>query len=254
MKGEKPINLINRSLSGSTDSSFASSELHYAFFQQAPDGMWLSDSQGRFQAVNPRLCELSSYTPEELLRFSIGDLISEEARAPQSPRLGDLRPSETLLKECLLRRKDGHLLPVEINACRLADGALLGIVRDIHQRPAWEQALRESEARYQATLMSIGDGVIATDTAGRVELMNPVAEALTGWTQAEALGRPLKEVFRIVNKYTHAEVENPVQRVLREGVVVGLANHTLLIARDGRECPSLIAVRQSARRMAASAA
>jgi PAS domain S-box-containing protein len=88
-----------------------------------------------------------------------------------------------------------------------------------------------------ATLRSIGDAVIATDAAGCVELMNPVAEALTGWSAGEALGIPLHEVFRIVEEETRAEVESPVARVLREGTVQGLGNHTLLLARDGTERP-----------------
>lgn len=85
--------------------------------------------------------------------------------------------------------------------------------------------------------MSVGDGVIATDAAGRVDLLNPVAETLTGWPQEEARGKPLEEVFRIVNEETRQEVETPVKKVIREGVVVGLANHTVLIARDGSERP-----------------
>jgi PAS domain S-box-containing protein len=88
-----------------------------------------------------------------------------------------------------------------------------------------------------ATLLSIGDGLIATDARGRITLMNPVAEALTGWPAAEASGRPLLEVFRIVGEDHREPRENPVERVLRDGVVVGLANHTLLIARDGTERP-----------------
>lgn len=100
-----------------------------------------------------------------------------------------------------------------------------------------EAALRESEARYVTTVMSIGDGVITTDAEGRVDLLNPVAEALTGWREEEARGKPVTEVFRIINQETRKKVESPVDRVLREGVVVGLANHTLLIARDGRERP-----------------
>jgi PAS domain S-box-containing protein len=100
-----------------------------------------------------------------------------------------------------------------------------------------EAALRESEERYRATLYSIGDAVIATDQHGRVKQMNPVAARLTGWTEAEAQGRPLDEVFRIVNEETHAVVESPVARVLREGQVVGLANHSLLIGKDGKERP-----------------
>ena len=93
------------------------------------------------------------------------------------------------------------------------------------------------EEEIRATFYSIGDGVISTDAAGRVSRMNPVAEKLTGWTEAEALGKPSEEVFHIVNEETRAEVESPVVRVIRDGIVVNLANHTLLIARDGIERP-----------------
>jgi len=100
-----------------------------------------------------------------------------------------------------------------------------------------ERERREAAEEAHVTLYSIGDGVIATDAAGRVTRMNPVAETLTGWTEASARGRPLAEVFRIVNEETRAPVESPVDRVLKEGVVVGLANHTVLVARDGTERP-----------------
>ncbi len=100
-----------------------------------------------------------------------------------------------------------------------------------------EAKLRASQQRYSITLQAVGDGIIATDAHGRVELLNPVTEAMTGWRQEEALGQPLTEVFRIISEETRTEVENPVARVLREGVVVGLANHTLLIAKDGVERP-----------------
>ena len=98
-----------------------------------------------------------------------------------------------------------------------------------------EAAWHASEERYRITLMSIGDGVIATDANGAVRLMNPVAEALTGWSHGEASGRPLEDVFRIVAEATRRTVENPVRRVVREGHVVGLANHSLLLSRAGRE-------------------
>ena len=89
----------------------------------------------------------------------------------------------------------------------------------------------------RVTLSSIGDAVITTDNAGRITFLNPVAETLTGWTQQQAEGVPLEAVFRIVNEDTRNSVESPTIRALREGVVVGLANHTLLIARDGTERP-----------------
>jgi PAS domain S-box-containing protein len=100
-----------------------------------------------------------------------------------------------------------------------------------------ERRLRESEHRYAVTLSSIGDGVIATDSNGRVTFLNPTAQKLTGWSTDEAAGRPLPEVFRIINEDTRNTVEDPVVKVLREGIVVGLANHTLLIHRDGHELP-----------------
>jgi PAS domain S-box-containing protein len=107
----------------------------------------------------------------------------------------------------------------------------------IAERKQAEEALRESERRLSTTLRSIGDAVIATDAQGLVTLMNPVAENLTGWDEAEALSKPLEEVFHIINEQTGEQAENPVARVLREGVVVGLANHTLLIAKDGPKRP-----------------
>lgn len=96
---------------------------------------------------------------------------------------------------------------------------------------------RESLAEFRATLYSIGDAVITMHTDGRVREMNLVAEKLTGWTEAEARGKLLTEVFRILNEATRVAVESPVDKVLRAGAVVGLANHTLLISRDGTEHP-----------------
>jgi two-component system, cell cycle sensor histidine kinase and response regulator CckA len=96
---------------------------------------------------------------------------------------------------------------------------------------------KKAEEHRKVTLLSIGDAVISTDVKGRVEIMNPVAETLTGWVQAEAVGRPLEEIFNIVNEKTRKKTINPIQLVLSEGKVVGLANHTVLIARDGTERP-----------------
>jgi PAS domain S-box-containing protein len=87
------------------------------------------------------------------------------------------------------------------------------------------------------TLTSIGDAVVATDAAGRVTFMNRVAESLTGWTEAQAQGRTFQEVLTLVNEETRSPVDNPAAKALREGVIVGLANHTILISRDGVERP-----------------
>jgi PAS domain S-box-containing protein len=94
------------------------------------------------------------------------------------------------------------------------------------------EALRASEGRLRVTLTSIGDAVITTDTQGRVTSLNPVAESLTGWPQAEAQGQPLEAVFRIINEESREPIENTVTQVLREGQTVGPGNQTVLIAKD----------------------
>jgi len=99
------------------------------------------------------------------------------------------------------------------------------------------EAAANSRDLLYTTLHSIGDGVISTDSEGRVAFLNPVAERLTGFDSSGAQGRPIEEVFRIVNEETRVAVESPVRRVLREGKVVGLANHTVLISRSGADIP-----------------
>src|SRR5690606_2758031 len=95
----------------------------------------------------------------------------------------------------------------------------------------------EQREWFETTLESIGDAVIATDVQGRVAFMNPIAEHLTGWKLEDALGRSCAEVFRIINEGSRRTVESPVSRVLADGTIVGLANHTLLIAANGTERP-----------------
>ncbi|OPY70368.1 MAG: Wide host range VirA protein [Syntrophorhabdus sp. PtaU1.Bin050] len=109
--------------------------------------------------------------------------------------------------------------------------------RDITERKLAEKALRESRELFQTTLTSIGDAVIVTDKQGLVTFLNAEAERLTGWASREALGQPLASVFKIINEQSREAVESPVDKVLRMGCVVGLANHTVLISKDGRETP-----------------
>ena len=100
-----------------------------------------------------------------------------------------------------------------------------------------EEALRKQSDWLWVTLASIGDAVISTDGEGRVTFINRVAECLTGWTQDEALGRSLTDIFQILNEQSRQPVENPALRALEAGTIVGLANHTILIAKDGTEWP-----------------
>ncbi|MEO8310171.1 MAG: PAS domain S-box protein [Caldimonas sp.] len=119
--------------------------------------------------------------------------------------------------------------------------ALIGftflLARHLRARDEAETVISAQGERLRTTLASIGDAVITTDLDGRVTDLNPVAESLTGWAIEAARGQPLETVFRIVNESTREPVENPAARALRDGVVVGLANHTVLIRKDGSETP-----------------
>lgn len=100
-----------------------------------------------------------------------------------------------------------------------------------------EKERHAMEEQFRTTLYSIGDAVIVTDKNGMVKYLNPVAENLTGWQEKEAKGKSVRKIFQIIEEESRQEVESPVQKVIREGSVQGLANHTLLLTRDGREIP-----------------
>jgi len=109
------------------------------------------------------------------------------------------------------------------------------LAQDITERKQAEIELARSEENLYITLSSIGDGVISTDINGLIVNMNPIAEKLCGWELTDALGKPLPEVFKIINAETRQTVANPVKKVLENGTIVGLANHTILVSRDGTE-------------------
>lgn len=138
-----------------------------------------------------------------------------------------------------MQHRDGSWRWMSVTAINLlAHPTIAGIVAHHHDITDLEnaaEALRRSQQELAATLDSIGDGVIATDARGLVTRMNAVAERLTGWRLVEAKGRELATVFEIVDETTRDPVESPVVQVLREGGVVGLANHTVLISRDRTE-------------------
>lgn len=113
-------------------------------------------------------------------------------------------------------------------------GFLSATWQSVKQKVA-ESFLSEEREKYKTTITSIGDGVISTDANGKIDIINKVAENLTEWTQKEALGKPLDEVFHIINEKTRKECENPAQKVISSGLTIGLANHTALISRYGNQ-------------------
>ena len=140
----------------------------------------------------------------------------------------------------IIRKENGEIRHVQ-EKCRHERnkaGVIIrsvGMIQDITEQKQTETILAAEKERLAVTLRSIGDGVITTDTQGNIVMMNRVAEDLTGWFQLEAQGRPLKEVFRIVNEVTHEPCESPAVKVIASGGTIELSNHTVLIARNGTE-------------------
>jgi len=158
--------------------------------------------------------------------------------------IGEMRQEEeSSLKSRNAKSQDSHrdarMTFVISTLTSVALVVLLGLalMRGLTERQRNEAAIGEQREWLRITLSSIGDAVIATDAFGRVRFLNPLAERLTGWTQAEAEDKTLTEIFKIVNEDSRQMVENPLTKVLRDGQTVGLANHTLLISRDGKETP-----------------
>ncbi len=174
------------------------------------------------------------------IRGGMGKDVMDQIRKSLNEAAGEERG---LLRERIDRRDDlaaraTRLILLESLTALLLMAVAASVLAVLLRRArAAEFRRRTSEQRLRVTLRSIGDAVIATDPRGLIVFMNPIAEALTGWRGQDAQGRELPEVFRIVNAETRRTVESPAARVLREGVVVGLANHTVLLARDGREVP-----------------
>lgn len=145
----------------------------------------------------------------------------------------------------VLTMRSPEELEREINARKEAEEQLQKLNVDLEQRVEQRtrdlsdstEALRSERELLHITLASIGDGVIVTDTQGCVTFLNGVAEKLTGWSARDAHGLPLEEVFQIVNQDTRQPVDNPAKRALEEGVIVGLANHTILLSKDGSQIP-----------------
>ncbi|GEM_PF-1008633 len=131
----------------------------------------------------------------------------------------------------------GDPFPLNASGLREADAFLVTLRSAQQAREKLMDEVKRSRDWLRTTLASIGDAVISTDHKGRITFLNAVAETLTGWTQEEALGKPLEQVFVIRDAETGGEVENPVAKALREGRIVGVARHTRLLAKDGRKTP-----------------
>lgn len=184
---------------------------------------------------NPALLNLLGYSRDELRQLRPVDVVSAAEETLVEPALASIASGASYFREWQLKRKDGSIFPVEAIATTLSDGTLMSLIIDITERKHRIEQLRRSEENLAITLQSIGDAVIATDEQGLITRMNSTAERMTGWTLKEATGQQLSKVFHIIHADTRELSRNPVELVMERGQVVGLANHTALIARDGTE-------------------
>ncbi len=214
-----------------------------AIVDSSDDAIITKDLDGIIQSWNPGAERLFNYAAGEVVGRPITILIPPENQDEEIRILERIRRGERIDHfETVRLAKGGQRLELSltISPVRGRFGELIGaskIARDISERRRAAEVLAAEREWLDRTLQSIGDAVIATDAHGKIVFLNPVAERLTGWTSADARGRSSGEVFRIVNEHTRAPVESPIDRVLRRGTVVGLANNTLLIAADGAERP-----------------
>ncbi|BCO08776.1 hypothetical protein GF1_11520 [Desulfolithobacter dissulfuricans] len=237
---EKMLNTMAEELLASRHDLQQSEEKYREIFNTPSDAILIHDAQtGEIIDVNQAMLEMFGYSYEEALAQNIGTLsvneppyTSEDAiekitrTIEHGPQRFDWRS----------RRKNGELFWSEVGLKYREFGGrryVVAVVRDITERKQAEQLLAAEREQLAVTLRSIGDGVITTDTHGTIVFLNRVAEQLTGWSNDEARGRPVSEVFNIISEKTGEPCENPIQRVLETGKIIGLANHTTLIARDG---------------------
>jgi PAS domain S-box-containing protein len=203
--------------------------------------IYMLDPEGRIASWNPGAQRLKGYSDEEVMGRHYSMFFTEEAIRAGKPRheLEQAKRDGRFKEEGWRVRKMGPQFWANVVLTPIYHhGVLRGYVkvtRDLTELKVAEDALRQSQQWLLTTLQSIGDAVIATDAAGDVKFINPVGESLTGWTQDQAKGIPLDKVFVIVNEETRNPVTNPFYKVVSTGGVVGLANHTVLIARDGTE-------------------
>ncbi len=222
-----------------------SEEKFRLLFEKSTDPILLLDKDAYIDCNEAAVKLLGSTGKEQVIGLRPADISPE--RQPDG-RLSSEKVQEYLSTtyrdgvghfEWMIRTFDGRSVLLEISHTVIPiEGKQISynIWRDITESRRAEEALKESRELFRTTLASIGDAVMVTNTEGRVTFLNAEAERLTGWG-LDALGKPLSSVFRIVNEYTREPVENPVDKVLRLGCVVGLANHTVLISRNGRETP-----------------
>jgi PAS domain S-box-containing protein len=217
-----------------------SEERYRDLFENSTDLIQVLGADSSIRYVNRAWLDTLGYREEELHRLSIFDLLHPECTdcGPEfkSVVCGD---KDGRFETTFITKQGGRIV-VEGNVSAITEGGRFmgtrGIFRDITERKRIETMVAAEREQLAVTLRSIGDGVITTDINGKVALINKVAEGLTGWKQAEARDRPIKDVFPLLDEKTGEPRASPVEQVLKTGRVYELEGQALLVARDGSRC------------------
>lgn len=226
------------------ENAYIDSESKYRkLFESANDAIFLMDSFV-FTDCNPKTLEMFGCSMDQIIGLpphKFSPLYQSDGRTSEEASkdyITKVYNGEPQLFEWTHTKYDGTPFDVEIslNLFQSSDQKLIqAMVRNITERKLFEKKIQESNEELTITLKSIGDAVIVADYEGLITYLNPVAESLTGWNLTNAIGQPLNQVFNIINAVTKKPAENPFFKVIDSGKIVGLANHTILLSKDGRE-------------------
>ncbi len=198
----------------------ASDEVYQILFEEATDGIFVADGEGRYVAVNQRGCEMLGYTREELLNLAIQDLIPDAELVSNPVQLDKLQGGKFLLRERSLRCRDGRLLPVEINSRMLSDGRFLGIVRDISERKRTQEQLIKQEHEFRTLMANSPDFIGRYDREARLVYANPALEKLLGIPLEEIRGKTPHEIKPAIQIDSVRKFENAIRQVLETDSIV----------------------------------
>jgi diguanylate cyclase (GGDEF)-like protein/PAS domain S-box-containing protein len=218
-----------------------SKNLMEVLLESVPAPVFYKDINGRYLGFNRAYEDFFGKTKEELIGKSVFDISPVELASIYHSKDAELfEQPGTQIYETQVKDARGVLHDVVfykatmVNLSQKVTG-LIGTILDITDRKSLETALAKEKNLLETTLISVADGVISTSNKGNIVFLNRVAEYLTGWTQDEARGKSIEEVFNIVNEFTRENSENIVEKVLESGKILELANHTILISKDGIE-------------------
>lgn len=223
-----------------TEQALRQSEEKYRdLFENANDLIQSIGPDGAFQYVNRAWRETLGYGEDEVSGLSVFDILHPDCSECATDFKSVVFGETSGRIETIFITKSGRKINVEGNISTAFSGGKLigtrGIFRDITERKEAEEILSSERERLAVTLRCIGDGVITTDVEGKVVLMNKVSEALTGWSQEQARGRLITEVLLLINETSRTVQDNPVDILLKSGKTLDILDHTLLVARDGKE-------------------